>query len=175
MVDSAGGDAQQQSTGAQPWERIEPTIITKVGWRTIVSKTFRLPNGKVHHFETISPEGSAAGGCVALTPDNKIIVVKQFRPGRQRMMWEIPGGGVEPGEEPVQAAQRELLEEAGYIPGKIEPLGKYGGDAYTNSMWYYFLATDCVPSPDGQKLDATEFGEVCLISMISSRMPVQTT
>lgn len=147
------------------WKRIEPTVVSKVGWRTIISKMFELPNGKVHHFETIDPEGGAAAGVLALTDDNKVVVVRQFRPGPEEMRMDIPGGGVEPGEEPEVAARRELLEEAGYIPERLELLGIHGGDAYSNSKWYYFLGTGCKPSTSGQRLDATEFADVELISI----------
>ncbi len=146
------------------WKRIEPTIVSKIGWRTVVSKTFQLPSGKVHNFETISAEGSLAAGCIALTEDNQVIVACQFRPGPEKMMADIPGGNVDAGEAPEDAVRRELLEETGYQAGHIEPLGVYLGNAYANMNWHYFLATGCKLS-GVQQLEPTEFAEVRLISI----------
>ena len=51
---------------------------------------------------------------IALTPANEIVMVKQFRFGTENLSWEIPGGLMEKGESPVEAALRELREETGY-------------------------------------------------------------
>ena len=71
------------------WERIEPTIIDKVGYRSIVTKTFRLPNGEVRDFQTISAEGTMFAGCIALTPGRKVIIARQFRPGPERELCRL--------------------------------------------------------------------------------------
>lgn len=147
------------------WERIEPTIISKVGWRTVVSKTFNMPDGRVGHFQTISEEGSMAAGCIAITKDKKVLVASQFRPGPEEILEEIPGGVVEKGEDPETAVRRELLEETGYVPGKIEYLGKAYRDAYFNGEHHYYLATDCVPHEKNHESDDTEFINVKLISI----------
>jgi ADP-ribose pyrophosphatase len=147
------------------WKRIEPTIVSKVGWRTIVSKTFILPDGRVHHFQTISEENSIAAGCIAITKDKKVLVASQFRPGQEKILEEIPGGNVDQGEDPETAVKRELLEETGYVPGKIEYLGKAYRDAYYNGEHHYYLATDCVPHEKGQQSEDTEFINVKLISV----------
>jgi ADP-ribose pyrophosphatase len=148
------------------WKRVEPTEVTKVGWRTVVTKTFELPDGSVHDFQLFNAEGSHHAGVVALTTDKKVIVARQFRPGPEKMMDEIPGGNVEAGEADYQAAaMRELQEETGYVSDKVTYLGPVYKDAYNNSAWHFYLAKDCVPSDAGVDPDEREFIDVDLISI----------
>jgi ADP-ribose pyrophosphatase len=65
---------------------------------------------------------------VAVTPEDQLILVRQYRFGIEAPTLEIPGGLVEPGEEPAAAAARELEEETGYAPGRLVALG--AGPAY---------------------------------------------
>lgn len=139
------------------WKRQEPTETVKIGYRTVVSKTFTLPDGMTKSFATAGNEDSAAVCTLALTPENKVLVVNLYRPGPEKVMQELPGGGVEPGENDLAlAAKRELAEETGFKVGSIAYLGYCHYDAYVNGKRHYFLARDCEPSGDGQKLDAEE-------------------
>lgn len=148
------------------WRRLGPTEIAKVGWRTVVTKTFELPDGTIHDFQIFNKEHSHNAGVIALTSDKKVIVAHQFRPGPEKVMDEIPGGGVELGETDYQkAAMRELLEETGYISEVVTHLGSVYKDAYNNSTWHYYLAKDCVLSESGASPDEREFIEVRQISI----------
>src|SRR5882757_10727851 len=51
---------------------------------------------------------------VALTPDGRIPIVRQYRPAIEAFTWELPAGMVDPGEQPIDSARRELMEETGY-------------------------------------------------------------
>jgi ADP-ribose pyrophosphatase len=139
------------------WTREDPMTIHKVGgYRTLVEKTFVLPDGERKSFVTKDAEGAAAVAVIGLTEHNKILVVNIFRPGPEIIMQEIPGGGVEKGEDLEQAARREFLEETGHAIGSVAYLGFSRYDAYTNGKRHYFLWRDCYLSEEGQKLDAEE-------------------
>lgn len=147
------------------WKRIEPTSKVSGEHRSLTVKTFELPDGRKLSFDTYDSEGIHHAGAVAITRDGKAIVVRQFRPGPEEIMDEIPGGTLEPGEDANVAVARELEEETGYRPGKIEFLGKIRKDAYMNATWHYFLATDCELTGNGQHLDSREDIELQLISI----------
>lgn len=104
------------------WNRVEPTETTKVGWRTIVTKHFQLPDGRTDAFQLYAGKDTAC--IIAVTKDRQVITVLQFRPGPEKIMHEIPGGFVdEEGGSPEHAAVRELSEETGYTAGKVTYLG----------------------------------------------------
>jgi len=160
------------------WKRQEPTTTTKVDYRTIVTKTFELPDGTVGTFGTKEIENRADVGVIAVTKQKTVLVVNLFRPGPEKVMQEIPGGFVDPGEEPSKAAERELKEETGYGVGSIAYLGYCHYDAYTNGKRHYFLAQDCEPTGEAQKLDLEEqltVEEISIEQLIANAMQARMT
>ena len=131
----------------KPWQRIDDgSVVQKVGFRTIVSKRFRMNNGEEMQAYVGGLPDSAASCVVALTPDNQVIIARQFRAGPEKVLDEMPGGLVDPGETPEQAARRELVEESGYEPGSMEYLGASYINAWDNTVHHYFLARNCTPT-----------------------------
>lgn len=144
--------------------RIEPTTATKVGWRTIVTKTFVMPDGKTATFDTVHQEGQAFVAVIGLTTENEVIVARQFRCGPEKIYDELPGGFVDAGESPENAARREFQEETGYEVERMTYLGAYHKDTYMNARWHVFFATDCV-KVSAQNLEAEEDIEIRLITI----------
>ena len=93
---------------------------------------------------------------VALTENDEIVLIEQYRHGTQSVTIEIPGGMVDPGEEPLQTAKRELLEETGYAGENWLQIGEvFPNPAFQNNRCFSFLATNCKKVGD-TNFDTTE-------------------
>jgi ADP-ribose pyrophosphatase len=79
------------------------------------------PGGIVVEREVVRHPGSVA--VLPVHDDGRITLVRQYRRPADALLWELPAGRLEPGEEPSRAAARELEEEAGLSAGSLEPLG----------------------------------------------------
>jgi len=100
--------------------------------------------GDPHAFYRI--ESPAWVNVVALTPREELVMVRQFRQGSRVVTLEIPGGLVDPGESPEQAAGRELLEETGYRADRLESLGSINPNpALFGNRCHMQAAFDCEP------------------------------
>ena len=107
----------------EPWQLLDSTYAFRDRWLSVRSDTVRLPNGK-----TLSPyhvvEVTDWVNVVAITTDRRLVLVRQFRAGSGRDSLETPGGLLNPGEDPLAAGARELLEETGYAGSPPRWLGR---------------------------------------------------
>ncbi len=146
------------------WKKISETPL-KIGFRKILNRVFILPNNKEYEFN-IKDEGPAV--CVlALTKKNMVVMTKQFRPGPEKVLLELPGGLIDDGENPQQAIKRELLEETGYS-GNFEFIGTCFDSAYSTMKRHCFVAKNCEKIQESN-LDETEFIEVEEITLKNLR------
>jgi ADP-ribose pyrophosphatase len=136
----------------------------RVGFRRLQIRTFELPNGKEDDF-TIVDYRPGAALVIALTPEGKFIVAREFRPGPERVMYELPGGFIDKSEDPKDAAAREFREETGYACDNLEFLGKMARDAYVDGDYYYYLARDCKLVDEFPERGEHEFIEVVEITV----------
>ena len=117
-----------------------------------------LPSGKETVREVVEHNGAVA--IVAIDIEKNILLVRQFRHAAGKELLEIPAGGIDPGETPEETARREMQEETGYAPGKLERLGGfYSAPGYANEYLHLFLATDLMPT----RLVAEDTEEIKLV------------
>jgi ADP-ribose pyrophosphatase len=122
----------------------ERTVLSP--WVTVIARTIvrgDSANEAVYHALELPDYVSV----LAATDDGRIVLVRQYRPALEDFSTELPGGLLDPGEEPAICAQRELLEETGYMCNELVPLGIYAPDTgrLGNRLWGYF-APNCRPA-----------------------------
>jgi ADP-ribose pyrophosphatase len=149
------------SNKAEKWKELSREVVFQKYGRKIEKVVYVLPDGREGDFY-LKKEGPAV--CtLALTRDKNVILAKQFRPGPDKILLEMPGGGIEKGENPEQAAERELLEETGF-KGKIELIAEVFDCAYSTMNRYCAVATDCEKVSE-QRLEENEFAEIVLMPL----------
>ncbi len=99
-----------------------------------------LPNGVIKDREVVRHPGAAA--MVPLLDDGNVVLIKQYRHAVTNYLWEIPAGTLEPDEEPMACAERELVEETGYEATNFDKLTEIlPAPGYTDEHIHIFLAT----------------------------------
>jgi len=116
-----------------------------------------LPDGAQVQREIV--DHPAAVAVVPMLPDGRVILIRQYRHAAGKVLWELPAGLVEEGEDPEQCARRELGEEIGYSPGELIPLfSTYLSPGFSSEIIHIFLARDLQPvqvaSPPDERIEA---------------------
>lgn len=148
------------------WKLISKKDVSPSSWFPIERRTYQLPNGKIIEDFTVSPIPDVAM-VVAITKDQKIVLVKQYKPGADEIMYQFPAGRIEKKHVDLQElAQHELEEEAGIKVNKedLQYLGRFTGFSTKSSeMVNMFLVVDCEFN-SSQHLDETEEIEIYTFS-----------
>ncbi len=144
------------------WKLLSSEYLFKDTWATLRADTCQMPGGNV-----VSPyyvlEYPDWVNVVAVTAEDQVLLIRQYRHAAGRVFLEIPGGCIDQGETPEEAARRELLEETGYA---FEQLGLltvlYANPATGNNRTHCFLATG------GKKVQeqALDGGEEILVELV---------
>ena len=121
-----------------------------------------LPDGNSGKREIVQHPGAVA--IVAFDDDGQVLLVKQYRTAADDILLELPAGTAEPDEAPAFTAERELQEETGYKPGRLEHIGGiYTAPGYTTEFIHLFIADDL--SESRLDADSDEFIELKRMSL----------
>ncbi len=149
--------------------------------------TVELENGKEAKREIVHHHGGS--GVVPLTEDGQVYLVRQFRYAFGKELMEIPAGKLEPGEDPLETAQRELVEECGLTADRFVDLQPvYPSVGYDNEIIHMYLATglhqvqaqpdedeflDLVKMPLDQAITMIETGEIVDAKTVAALLKVK--
>jgi len=107
-------------------------------------------------------------GVIPVDAADNILMVRQYRLAAGKELLETPAGGIDPGEEPAAAVIREMREEIGLRPGKVERLaGFYLSPGFSSEYMHLYLATDLKPDP----LSAEDTAGIEVVKVPAARIP----
>lgn len=150
-------------TELQKWKLIQSEMVLNHRWCKVRRDEIELPNGKIidDFFVHVKPDIAFV---LAITPNQEIIFVRQYRHAMDDFFIELPAGGFNSEKEgALEAALRELQEETGYVPQSITKIATlYNGPSKDTNQIHLFLGKNAVKVSE-QNLDITEEIEVLLI------------
>ncbi|MBM3167072.1 MAG: NUDIX hydrolase [Chloroflexi bacterium] len=149
---------------------MEKTISSKVVYEGRALKlrvdTVLKPDGKTTTREIVEHKDCVA--VVVLDHKDNVIMVRQYRKAVGKHLLEIPAGSIDDGEQPIAAVRRELQEEIGYLPNKIDKLGGfYSTPGYCSEYLHLYMASYLIPS----RLEAEDTEDIKVERVPLSRIP----
>jgi ADP-ribose pyrophosphatase len=149
----------RQFYGAKP-RMGDDEVLLKTGRFTVVRRKFLTPDGRMHARETVQHPGAVV--VLPLLEDGRVSLIRNYRSAVDQTLIELPAGTLEPNEDPLQTARRELEEETGFQAAVIEPLCQFFmSPGILNERMHAFLATELTAGP--ARLEAGEQIEPCLV------------
>ncbi len=126
----------------KPWNVVASEALLEARIFTLRRDRARSPTtGREAAFQVL--EAPDWVNVIAITPDEDVLLIRQYRHGTREVTVEIPGGTVDPGEDPLHAAKRELAEETGFEADRWEPCGIVEPNpAFLTNRTYTFVAHD---------------------------------
>ncbi|MBA8876624.1 NUDIX hydrolase [Phyllobacterium myrsinacearum] len=157
-------------------EAISPTTTLSNGsMPALISEytVYQNPFLTVKHVTQLMPAGNSAeffirdepdvAVCLPIDSDNKFVLLEEYRPGPARFLMEIPGGCIDSGEGPAEAAKREILEEVGYT-GELIHLASTYISAYSNARKHIYLMRNAVKAAE-PKHEAHDLAQTVLVDL----------
>jgi ADP-ribose pyrophosphatase len=145
------------------WKVLDSTYLVNAPWAVLRKDICQMPSGYIvpEYYVLEYPNWV---NIVAITADNEFVLVKQYRHGISAAVLEIPGGVIDKGEDALEAAKREMLEETGYSFSSFEKLCElFPNPATSNNITTTYLAKGGVKIQE-QQLDAQEEIQIILAS-----------
>ena len=147
----------------KPWKTLSSRLIYTNQWMRLREDIAELPDGRTTLYGVVT-----FGECVGVLPfvdEERVVLVRQYRyVFGESHRWEMPTGGIKPGESPEQAAVRELQEEAGFTAGRLEWVSSfYTSKSVCDETAHIYLGYDLTTS--ALPPDDTEFFEICTLPL----------
>lgn len=139
----------------KPWKILARQTLLDVRYMSVERQRVELGSGAIiEDFHLVgSPDWA---GVVCVTEKQELVLVEQYRHGHGGVSLELPAGVIEPGEDPMLAAARELEEETGYTASEIVPLWNTRPDPARHTHWAHFGFAGGARLARAQQLDVTE-------------------
>ncbi|MCS6843682.1 MAG: NUDIX hydrolase [Caldilineales bacterium] len=129
----------------QPWQIVASREAFHNRWLHVTLDTVRLPDGQLYEYTTIRRDkvGVAA---VVFNPQGQMLLEQEYRLPVGEVIYQLPGGLADPGEDYAQCIRRELQEETGLVAGEMRYLGSFWNNpASSNSTSVVYLCRDVQP------------------------------
>ena len=159
-------------TEANPWKTLDSRLIYENEWIRLREDRVIRPDGNPGIYGVV--ETRIATGTVAITEDNQVYLVGQYRYPTNHYSWEIVEGGTDGDESALEAAQRELHEEAGLVAKEWRQLGAeiHLSNCFSSEVCYLYIArglTQVESRPDGtEKLQVRRLPFKEAVSLVHS-------
>ncbi len=147
----------------EKWQTVDSKFVVDNQWCRVRQDKVKLPNEMIidDYFVNVRPDIALV---VPITPDQKIVFVRQYRHGVKKILLELPAGTFDPKiEDSLTAAKRELQEETGYIAQTLTPLAILYDNPVKDTNRIHLYAAYNVTLGGKQQLDPTEAIEVVLL------------
>src|ERR671923_305565 len=142
----------------RPWKTRSTRPVYQNKWISVREDVAEMPDGRTTIYGVVTM--AQAVGVVPLLPDDRVVLVRQWRYVSKEARWEIPTGGIRSGEDLLAAAQRELAEEAGYTAGRLTHLATfYSSKSVCDETCHIYLGEAMTPTYTHHE-DETEFLEI---------------
>jgi ADP-ribose pyrophosphatase len=164
-------DDPRGSLAEVPWRTQSTRVVYRNPWIRVEEDQVELPDGRTTLYGVVR-----CGACVGVLPfldSETVVLVRQYRYVARGVYWEMPTGGVHPGESLETSARRELREEIGYTAARLVPLVSYHtSKSVVDETAHLFWAEGLSPAPIPP--DATEFIDVRPVPFAEALRMVET-
>jgi ADP-ribose pyrophosphatase len=138
------------------WQRLESRTLFHNRWLQVAVDRVLLPDGRLYDYTVIRRDRHGAA-VFARNEQGQVLLQQEFRYPVGQVIWQLPGGLIEPDESPLAAAQRELAEETGYVADHWQLLGVFWDNPALEDMEVHVFLAEGV-RPDGrQQRDEAEW------------------